>query len=161
MASVSSAHLILFIASIVVATAVAGTVIVEVGQVGDAIEMRGDGVADDIETEITIINDENRGDAVVDEDNGTVTIYAKNIGSGHLAADPVGMDAFVDGSYTTIASVERIDDPDATEWGPGSVVAIELELEDGPDPGDELSVVIIVQGAEGQTTLYYHGEQTE
>ncbi|AXR78762.1 flagellin [Natrarchaeobaculum sulfurireducens] len=159
MASVSSAHLIFFIASLVVATAVAGTMVVEVGQVGSAIETRSSGVTDDIETEIAIISDANEGDAIVNESGSNsydtdLTLLVKNIGDRSLEAEPSEIDVFVDGSYISHDRffVERADNSDGS-WDPSTVVEVTIPVNDIGD-GD-ISVTIMTRGDEDTIRFYY------
>ncbi|MFP8954550.1 flagellin (plasmid) [Natrialbaceae archaeon A-arb3/5] len=159
MASVSATHLIMFIGSLVLASAVAGTVIMEVGQVSDSIETRGSNVAQEIETEVAIISDETQPDAMLelneDESSGesdvyNVTVLVKNIGNEDLVADPQTVDALVDGSYATVTAVERVDADDTT-WRTGGVA--EITIPNRELDGDS-EVTIIVSGNED--TINFH-----
>ncbi|RQG86751.1 flagellin [Natrarchaeobius halalkaliphilus] len=157
MASVSAAHMIMFIGSLVLASAVAGTVIMEVGQVSDSIETRGTSVADEIETEIAIISDASRSDAIVDDDDvQTLTVLVKNIGNAELEADSSTVDILVDSSYVSSAdvTVERVD-VDSTVWEPGGVVAIEIA--DQNVDGDT-AVTVIASGNEDTIRFYWDAE---
>ncbi|RQG93603.1 flagellin [Natrarchaeobius chitinivorans] len=156
MASVSAAHLIMFIGSLVIASAVAGTVIMEAGQVSDSIETRGTSVADEIETEIAIISDASRSETIVDDDARTVTLLVKNIGNADLEADSSTVDILVDSSYVSSAdvTVERVD-ADSTVWEPGGVVAIEIA--DQSVDGDT-AVTLIVSGNEDTIRFHWAAE---
>ncbi|MXV61804.1 flagellin [Natronorubrum sp. JWXQ-INN-674] len=152
MSSVSATHLIMFIGSLVIASAVAGTVIIEVGNVSDSIEMRGSAVAEEIDTEIAIISDESQPDAMVNDD-GSVSVLAKNIGNKDIPGDPRYIDVVVDGSYAPVESVERLD-ADSNGWDRGGVVEITTEADQLNGDGDT-DVAVIVNGNEDAITFYW------
>ena len=124
MASVSATHLILFIASLVVAVGVTGVVVGEVGSLSGAIEDRGTGVAEEIETDVVIVSDEARADAIYD---GTdVTLLVKNTGDRDLRSEADQIDLVIDGRYVPSddLTVERVDTDVTDTWQPGGVVAV-------------------------------------
>jgi len=125
-ASVSASHLIIFIASILVAASVAGTITSTVGQLSDAVDDLGVDASQEVRTEIEIISDS--GAQVYDRDgNGNITLYVKNTGSQRLPADGVGMDVIVDGIYRTEVSMTVVD---GSVWRPGTVVRMGISIPD-------------------------------
>lgn len=145
MSGVSVSHLILFIASLVVAAAVAGTLVTEVDQVSTSVSESSDGVSEEIATDLEIISDTG-SDAIYDEDagdHGTVTVLVKNTGSVDLAADSGHVDVLLDGRYVQAENVtiERADDPEATAWETGTVVEIEIELDESIEGDTRTSVI--------------------
>lgn len=159
MAGVSASHLIMFVGSLVVASAVAGTVVMEVGQVSNTIEVRGGAVADDIETDLAIISDESQPDAIVDdgeeEGEDEVSVLVKNIGNSEVPADPNAFDVLVDGSYASVDTVEKLPE-DADHWEPGSVV--EVTVTEQSIDGDT-EVVVMVSGNEDSIRFHYDAEE--
>lgn len=149
MASVSASHMIMFVASLLVATAVAGTVIGEVGVVSSAIENRGSAIADDIETDIAIISDESQPQAIVSEDGDEITVLVKNVGNNDIPADASQLDILVDGSHTTASELERVD-ADSDIWEEGGVVEVTIE----GDVSGDTSVTVIASGNEDSITFY-------
>lgn len=97
MSSSSISHLIMFIAGLIVSVSIAGTIMVQVGGMATAIEDRGAGLTEEIETDIAIVSDPSNTESVYDD--GTVTIYVKNTGSTDLAGDGSSIDVFIDGGY--------------------------------------------------------------
>ena len=78
MSGVSASHLVIFIASIVVAAGVAGTLVTQVDRVSTSIVSQNEDVEERIDTDIRIISDTG-SDAIYDNDNnGTLTLYVKN-----------------------------------------------------------------------------------
>lgn len=147
MAGVSISHLILFISSLLIATAVAGTLVGGVDQISSSVSDQTADASESIRTDIDIISDAG-SDAIVD---GTaVTILVKNTGSISLVPDPAQVDILLNGQYVdreaiTIASVNG----DST-WGVGEVVEITIETEtnDLEIQADSNRVIVIVNGNE-------------
>lgn len=131
MASVSASHLIIFIASILVAASVAGTITSTVGQLGEAVDDLGVDASQEVRTDIEIISDS--GAAVYDTDgNENITLYVKNTGSQRLPADGSGLDVLLDGVYWSDVSMSVVE---GDSWQPGAVVRLEISAPD-LDSGD-------------------------
>lgn len=142
MASVSVSHMILFIASIVVAASVAGVFTSTIGQISAAIDDQGLHVSDDIRTDVEIISDNGTGACVYNCDgNGNLTLLVKNVGSSRLPADADQVDVLVDSDYQLPADVtlELVDSTD--EWGRTDVVRLEIDQSIGS--GDHRAKVIV------------------
>lgn len=122
MASVSSETLILFIASILVAASVAGTMTNGVDRLSNALGERSIDVSHQIRTDIAIISDPGAG-GIYNGTTGTVTILVKNTGSGTLNTDPKAIDVLIDGQYETNVTVTVLD---GTDWAPGNVVKLSV-----------------------------------
>lgn len=151
MASVSATHIILFIASVVVAAGVAGTVVMEVNELSDAVETRSSAVSEEIATDIQITSDAAYTDSIYDETDEEVTVLVKNVGSESLQAHPNEIDVLVDGrliprQYT---DVERVDVDDDT-WRPGGVVEVTVDVagHDAVDVSGDTRVTVIVNDNE-------------
>jgi len=123
MASVSASHLILFIASILVAASVAGVLTSTVGDLSNAIDDTGLQVSDDVRTDIEIISDSG-SNAVYNASSETITLYVKNTGSLQLAADSNTMDVLVDGQYETDVTATLLED--SITWDSGDVVRLDI-----------------------------------
>lgn len=156
MSSVSSTHLIMFIGSLLIATAVAGTVVVEIGGMSDSIETRGSAVAEDIETELVIISDESQPDAIVDDESGNVTVLVKNVGTTTIPAEPSKFDVLLDGSHTVPSDARRVDGTQDDEWRPSGVV--ELTIDPDRDLDGDTEIVVIVGNNEDSITTYVESE---
>jgi flagellar protein FlaG len=142
MASVSVSHLILFIASIVVAASVAGVFTSTIDQISGAIDDQGLHVSDDIRTDVEIISDNGTGACVYDCDgNGNLTLLVKNVGSSRLPADADQVDVLIDSDYQPPGdvSLELVDSTD--EWGRTDVVRLEIDQSIGS--GDHRAKVIV------------------
>lgn len=147
MSGVSVSHLVLFIASLVVAAGVAGTLVTEVDRVSQSVSQHGDEVSETIETDIEVISDTGSDAIYNSSGNENVTVLVKNTGSRTLAADPGSIDVLVDGVFIPPddVTVARADGSGDRAWKPGSVV--EIEIDRALDGGDH-RVTVRVHGNE-------------
>jgi len=141
-ASVSSSHLILFIASLLIAASVAGTFTQGVQRLSSALGDRSLDVAQDVRTDVEIISDPASSDAIYDETDGegTLTILVKNTGSLDLPADSDQIEVLVDGRYQVDVTVTVLD---GETWRVGNVVSLEVSLDGTLESGDHRATVIV------------------
>lgn len=140
MASVSSSHLILFIASLIIAASVAGTFTQGVQRISSALGERSIDVSSDIRTDVSIISDPGSG-AIANNDE--ITVLVKNTGSRSLDAESDQIEVLVDGKYQTGVSVTVVDGP---VWQVGNVAKLTITVS-SLSAGDH-RVKIIVNGDE-------------
>ncbi|WP_436923755.1 CARDB domain-containing protein [Halosimplex amylolyticum] len=143
MASVSVSHMILFIASMLVAASVAGVFTDTVGQLSNAIDDQGLQVSQDVRTDVEIISDSGSL-SIYDDANDNVTLHVKNTGSETLAAESGAINVFVDGQFETDVTVTLLGD--AISWRPGEVVR--LDISETLDGNSDHRVKVIVNGDE-------------
>ena len=142
MASVSVSHMILFIASILIAASVAGVFTDTVGQLSQAIDDQGLQVSDDVRTDVEIISDNGTGACVYNcSGQGNLTLLVKNTGSRDLPPDADRVDVLVDGQYQAAGDVylEVLDGSDT--WRRGSVARLNVTTDLGS--GDHRAKVIV------------------
>jgi flagellar protein FlaG len=140
MAGASVSEMILFIASILVAAAVAGVFIDTVGGLSHSIESQGDATSRSVATDVEIISD--AGSQVYDMDgNGNVSLYVKNTGSRELDAEGSNVEVIVNGTYVGDVTVTPVD---GSGWPRGGVV--ELEIDQTLSSDAEHRVKIVVNG---------------
>ena len=142
MASVSVSHMILFIASILIAASVAGVFTDTVGQLSQAIDDQGLQVSDDVRTDVEIISDNGTGACVYNcSGQGNLTLLVKNTGSRDLPPDADRVDVLVDGQYQAAGDVhlEVLDGSDT--WRRGSVAQLNVTTDLGS--GDHRAKVIV------------------
>ena len=137
MASVSTSHLILFIASMLVAASVAGTFVNSVSDVSSAIEDQSLDVSEEVRTDVEIISDS--GAQVYDSGTGNVTLYVKNTGTTQLPADADFVDVVLDGVYRTDVTVTVVD---GTEWHEHNVARLEISTGSLPDGDHRVKVTV-------------------
>jgi len=133
MSGVSAAHLVIFIASIVVAAGVAGTLVTQVDRVSTSIVSQNEDVEERIDTDIRIISDTG-SDAIYD--SGTLTLYVKNTGGTELTPETGSIDLLVDGSFINEKNVTRVNADDPNRWPPGTVIEVTVDSFDSPPSGD-------------------------
>lgn len=125
MASVSVSHMILFIASLIVAASVAGTLTSGAGRLTSALDDQSLDVSEDVRTNLEIISD--AGSPVYDRDgNRNITLLVKNTGTRNLPPDGTGLDVLVDGRYQTNVTVELVD-AGASTWETNAVVRLRID----------------------------------
>ena len=139
MAGTAVSHLVIFIASILIAGSVAGVLTDEVAQVSQSIEDQGLDLSQEIRTDIEVISDP--GSSSCCFASGEVTILVKNTGSRTLPTDPETVDVLINGTYHTDVSMTVVD---GTDWAPGNVVEITVSSV-SLGSGDH-RVKVIVQG---------------
>lgn len=149
MASSSVSTLILFIAAMLIAASVAGTMVTNVAQVSNAIDTRSVDAEKRIDTEIEIISDPG-STAVYDDSTTTVSVLVKNTGETSLPAEPGKVDVLVDGQYVQ-ASSQTFSVLDGTDWRSGSVVRLEI---DRSLNAGEHRVVLVINGDREVFTFY-------
>ena len=124
MASVSASHLIIFIASLVIAAGVVGTLTTGVDRVSSAIDDRSLDVSQQVRMDMAIISDPG-ADYTVDSD---LTIWVRNTGSqGVPISDASAIDIVFNGQFISNANIDITDANGGDEvWRPGEVVAITI-----------------------------------
>ncbi|MFB6303651.1 MAG: CARDB domain-containing protein [Haloferacaceae archaeon] len=141
MASVSTSHLILFIASMVIAAGVAGTFVDSVSDVSAAIDDQSLDVSQEVRGDVEIISD--AGSQVYDNSTENVTIHVKNTGTRELTADSEFVDVLVDGEYRSNVTVTVVD---GSAWAEHNVARLEISV-GALDAGDH-RVKVVVDGDE-------------
>lgn len=149
MASSSVSSLILFIAAMIIAASVAGTMVTNVAQVSDAIDSRSVNAEQRIDTEIEIISDSG-STAVYDDGTTTLSVLVKNTGETSLPAEPGKVDVLVDGEYVQ-ASSQTFTVLDGAKWQSGTVVRLEI---DRSLNAGEHRVVLVINGDREVFTFY-------
>ena len=136
MASVSASHLIIFVASLVIAAGVVGTLTTGVERVSSSIDDGSLDVSQQIRMDMSVISDPGVGYPVDGED---VVIHVRNTGSQSVPIDESAFDLVLNGQFLvggegngefTVEDAHNDDDV----WRPGNVVQItinEPELNDG------------------------------
>jgi len=153
MASVPVSHLILFIASLVIAAGVVGTITTGVDRVSAAVEDAGLDATEQLRTDVTIISDASAG---VYNENGNVTLLIKNTGTQRLNPDGSGIDVVFDGSYVRPSAIEGelVSAGPGAAWSRGDVLRLTIdtnqlgETNSGLDPGTDHRVYLTVNGDE-------------
>jgi flagellar protein FlaG len=125
MASVSASHLIIFIASLVIAAGVVGTLTTGVDRVSSAIDDRSLDVSQQVRMDMAIISDP----GATSYSGSELTIYVRNTGSqGVQIADASSIDIIFNGQYVSNSNIELQDANGGDDiWRPSEVVEITID----------------------------------
>jgi flagellar protein FlaG len=104
--SLTGTHVILFIASVIVAGAVSGVLIGVTTNVTTSFSNRGDRLQEQLATDFKIINDPN----AIPNAGGYYKFYIKNIGDKRLITTNETFQLFVDGDLIAVANYYFSDD---------------------------------------------------
>lgn len=140
MASVSTSHLILFIASMIVAAGVSGVLIDSVERFSGAVDDQSVHVSENIRTDVEVISDPNAGNIY---ENEQTTLLVKNVGSRRLGTHPGQLDVLLNGTYQTDLTITVVD---GSTWDAGNVARVRINGSLAPDTDHR--VLLIVGGDE-------------
>jgi len=154
MAGESISTLILFIAAMLVAASVAGTLVTTVGGLTNSVDSASDDVSTDIDTDLEIISDPGSG-AIVGDSNETLRLLVKNTGDRTIPHDGTELDVLVDGAYVPPRNIS-VTPQEEPVWRDGVVAAVDITLEEPLDAGEH-RVQLSVRGAESTFRFYYGG----
>jgi flagellar protein FlaG len=122
MASVSASHLIIFIASLVIAAGVVGTLTTGVDRLNTAIEDRSLDVTQQVRMDMSFVSDPG---ADYDSNADEVSVYVRNTGSQGVPIEPSAVDVVFNGEFVSNDDLEIQDaNGDAPVWRPDEVVNI-------------------------------------
>ncbi len=139
MANSAVAESIMFIGAVIVATAFVGVFAAVVQEFSNSLRQRGDVAAEELGTDITIINDP---DAML---VSPFTLYVKNTGA--VVLDATLTDVLVDGQPSGNLTYDVLGSVDDVAWPPGAV--LEIQVNDlNPGSGDHRVRVVSSTGVE-------------
>ena len=128
MASVSVSHLIIFIASLVVAAGVAGTLTTGVERVSNAVEDGSLDVSQQVRTDIDIVSDP---ETPLLDANNNLTVHVRNTGSQGIFIQPESIDMVINGEFVPNDDLTVTDaNGGRTTARTGDVMAIEIDNTD-------------------------------
>jgi len=127
MASVSASHLIIFIASLVIAAGVVGTLTTGVDRVSSAIDDRSLDVSQQVRMDMAIISDPGNANYNTGSDPDELTIHVRNTGSqGVPIENAEAVDIVLNGKFVVNddVTINDANEGSSNVWRPGDVVAI-------------------------------------
>ena len=125
MASVSASHLIIFIASLVIAAGVVGTLTTGVDRVSSAIDDRSLDVSQQVRMDMVIINDPGAESAYTQGED--LTLYVRNTGSQGVPIEASAVDIVFNGQFVSNGEITMNDaNGDANVWRPNDVIEITI-----------------------------------
>lgn len=128
MSGVSASTLIIFIASILVAAGVAGTLVATVGDISNSAETKGDAITESIDADFEILND-GGGTKFYDNSTTNITFYVRNTGSNALFQNPNNINVLVNGQFEQDITIQSVtSDSNDDVWAEDEVLEIEVSL---------------------------------
>lgn len=136
----SITHLLFFIAAIMIAVGVIGVVTTNVQSITASYGMGSKSLADQLKTDITIINDP----AAIPFSNNNYSFFVKNTGKSIL--DPSTVNMFVDGNYTFNLTYTVMEG--GNSWSPSYVLMLNYSTSKNPalSSGDHTLRVVAGNG---------------
>ncbi len=98
--SLAGTHVIFFITSVIIASAVSGVIVAVITDVSNSLSDRGERVQEQLDTEFKIINDPDN----IPTSGSDYLFYIKNIGGNEIATSNETFQLFVDGDLVAIAN---------------------------------------------------------
>ncbi|WP_339105745.1 flagellar protein G [Haloterrigena salinisoli] len=151
MAGDSVSTLILFIAAMLVAAGVAGTLVTNVNDISNSIDTYSGDVRDQIDTDIEIISDPG-SDAVYNGTEEAVTVLVKNTGEKTLASDGSDLDVLLNGEYVQRDAITVELQGNTSSWRRGDVA--ELRFDASLETDAEHRIVVSTHGDEETLEFY-------
>jgi flagellar protein FlaG len=128
MSGVSASTLVIFIASILVAAGVAGTLVATVGDISNSAETKGDAITESIDADFEILND-GGGTKFYDNSTTNITFYVRNTGSNALFQNPNNINVLVNGQFEQDITIQSVtSDSNDDVWAEDEVLEIEVSL---------------------------------
>lgn len=154
MASVSISHMVIFIASLVIAAGVVGTMTTGVDRVNEALEDNSIDASEQLRTDVTVISD--AGGTVYDSGNDTISLLVKNTGTQPLPPDGTNLDVIVNGQFVDPANVDAtVLTGTGDTWNRNDVLRLEINGQ-GLSTGDH-RVKLTINGEEAVFRFRYTG----
>jgi len=144
MASVSASHLIIFVASLVIAAGVVGTLTTGVERVSSSIDDGSLDVSQQIRMDMSVISDS----GATNSSGENLIVHIRNTGSQSVPIEESAVDIVYNGQFLGADDfeIEDANDPAETVWRPGEVIEIEVT---GPEvQPDDNRFFITVNGDE-------------
>jgi len=148
MASVSASHLIIFIASLVIAAGVVGTLTTGVDRVSSAIDDRSLDVTQQVRMDMAIISDPS--DVPYDTGTDNLTIHVRNTGSQGVPTEASAVDVVLNGQFVgnDNIAVEDANNPGSGVWRSGEVVEIVITDNSVDTTGDNRLILTVNEDQE-------------
>lgn len=116
----SFTQMVFFVASIIVAVSIAGTIIGVTGLMAEEIRNKANDAASEMSSSLVFVNDPRQ----VPYDNGTITFYIKN--NGEMVQSYQQLIIFIDGEFTEFDA--RIMGSSSENWVTGEVIEVTASI---------------------------------
>ena len=135
-AETSSTHLIFFIVAMIIAAGVAGVIYTNVNAVANATQSAGNTLSQQLQTDITIINDPGN----IPKSGDKYTFYVKNTGKSTLTTELVSV--LINGVYIPDDDVQKtvIGGGTTTVWRTSEVLQLDVTYASMPSGDNNLTL---------------------
>ena len=136
-AETSSTHLIFFIVAMIIAAGVAGVIYTNVNAVANATQSAGNTLSQQLQTDITIINDPGN----IPKSGDIYTFYVKNTGKSTLTTELVSV--LINGVYIPDDDVQKtvIGGGTTTVWRTSEVLQLDVTYASMPSGDNNLRLI--------------------
>ena len=136
-AETSSTHLIFFIVAMIIAAGVAGVIYTNVNAVANATQSAGSTLSQQLQTDITIINDPGN----IPKSGDIYTFYVKNTGKSTLTTELVSV--LINGVYIPDDDVQKtvIGGGTTTVWRTSEVLQLDVTYASMPSGDNNLRLI--------------------
>ena len=151
MASVSASHLIIFIASLVIAAGVVGTLTTGVDRVSSAIDDRSLDVTQQVRMDMAIISDpSNVPYDTAETGTNNLSVHVRNTGSQGVPIEASAVDVVLNGQFigNDNIAVEDANNPGSGVWRSGEVVEIIITDDSVDTTGDNRLILTVNEDQE-------------
>lgn len=131
--SLTGAHVIFFVAAVIVAGAVSGIFIAITMNISSSLSERGDRIQEQLDTDFKIINDPDN----IPSTNPEYLFYLKNIGGKELSTTTETFQVFIDGEIVPETNYSFSD----TSIQPGEYTTLSIDKSDIPSGDRTLRIV--------------------
>jgi len=145
--------IVLFIGGLVVTVAVGGAIADEAIGIQSAFHGSTSESADDVRTDVRILNDPGGAGGGYDDANGTLSLYVENVGARTVPDDAANVDLLVDGRYVTNTSLSLLD-------GDGWTTGVVAELEANVSLASGTHRAVVVVDGDRETYTFHVGAGT-
>lgn len=152
MANTSISHLIMFIASLIIASSVAFAMTGSVLDLRNDLGNQGDAVASDLAVDAEIVSDPGSPKSIYNNSSKTVTLLVENTGQKTLPLSKDAIDVLIDGEFANVTNVSEVGSSNTTKWEPGDVMR--LQISRSLDSGRHRAKVIVGTG-DTDTMAFY------
>ncbi len=141
-AETSSTHLIFFIVAMIIAASVAGMIYTNVNAVVNSTQSASSTLSNQLQTDITIINDPDN----IPKSGNVYTFYVKNTGKSTLTTELVSV--LINGVYIPDEDIQKtVISEGTTTWQPTDVLQLDISYH-GMPIGDNYLRVITENGVD-------------
>ena len=131
MSGESASHLVIFIASIVIAAGVGGLLISQTGNISSSVDEQASSFEERIDTQFSIISDTSESDDLFNGDESEIHLIVKNTGQIDPSIHDGIISILIDGQFVPDEHVfvEQVNEDNGV-WSPGTDVRVIIDIQE-------------------------------